>query len=72
MLLLESEGEEAAALAERLRKGLREKQFPVSVSIGIAEYEEGDTLDDAVKKADQALYASKEQGRDRITLYTEK
>lgn len=72
VLLLESEGEEAAAMAERLRKALREKQFPVSLSIGIAPYEEGDTLDDAVKKADQALYASKEQGRDRITLYTEK
>ena len=71
VLLLESEGEEAAAMAERLRKALREKQFPVSLSIGIAPYAEGDTLDDAVKKADKALYTSKEQGRDRVTLYTE-
>jgi GGDEF domain-containing protein len=58
-------------LAARIQKALKEKNFTVSLSIGIAPYIEGDTLDGAVKRADRALYTSKEQGRDRVTLYSE-
>ncbi|KTD57854.1 regulatory protein (GGDEF, PAS, PAC domains) [Legionella santicrucis] len=41
----------------------------VTVSIGLAEVPlEGTTLDDILNKADQALYAAKQQGRDRIVI----
>lgn len=71
VLLVESEEAYAASLAARIQKALKEKNFTVSLSIGIAPYIEGETLDDAVKRADRALYTSKEQGRDRVTLYSE-
>ena len=38
-------------------------------SCGVAEYQEGDTLDDLLQKADKALYSAKET-RDRVILST--
>ena len=37
----------------------------VSFSAGVAEYEAGETIDALLERADQALYAAKEAGRDR-------
>jgi GGDEF domain-containing protein len=38
----------------------------VSVSIGVAELLPGDSEDSLVRRADEALYAAKEEGRDRV------
>jgi diguanylate cyclase (GGDEF)-like protein len=53
--------EHAMAIAERLRTALPEG----SCSIGIAEWVRGESVDELVRRADQALYAAKEGGRDR-------
>jgi len=72
----------AFTLAEKIRKLLKEKPFThpkkeltfnVSISIGIASLDiEDDELDDLIAKADEALYVSKESGRNKTTLYSYK
>lgn len=40
---------------------------PLTASFGVAAFpDDGETFDDLLKTADQALYAAKEQGRDRV------
>jgi diguanylate cyclase (GGDEF)-like protein len=42
----------------------------ITVSIGMASFrnEEGDRIDDCVKRADQALYEAKRKGRNQVVL----
>lgn len=60
----------ALNLAERLRAELEAETFPVAGSItlsaGVAEYLEGESLEAWVGRADQALYRAKELGRNRV------
>ena len=66
--------EEAATLtAERLRKAVGELEFsvpsgPISVtiSLGVAQVTPQETLTDALKRADEALYVSKRSGRNQV------
>ncbi len=74
MLLPEAGLAEAQAVAERLRLGTQALQvledgrrLPVSISIGIASLEPGDAGPDALlARADRALYAAKNAGRDCV------
>ena len=59
---------------EELRRHIESLQIPgiddkVTVSIGVAQYQEGESLDDFFKRADEALYASKRAGRNAITFF---
>ncbi|MBL7665033.1 MAG: GGDEF domain-containing protein [Bacteriovoracaceae bacterium] len=66
-------------IAERLRKMVEihpftydKKRLPVSASIGIADYREGITTGvDLFKRADSAVYKSKENGRNQVNFYKE-
>lgn len=80
VVLLPNIDKEAAFIyAERVRRLIEGNPFPhrekqplgfVSISGGISEFpSDGDTLEDLIKLADAALYASKEDGRNRITRY---
>ena len=53
--------DEAAALVERLRAAA-----PGPCSIGVVERRTGDTADSLVARADSALYAAKQAGRDQV------
>ncbi|BAN47485.1 GGDEF domain-containing protein [Metapseudomonas resinovorans] len=61
--------EEAGQLMENLLRAVREAptSHPATISIGLARLADGDTLNQALIKADQALYQSKHNGRDRST-----
>ena len=62
--------ESAMQLAERLRRHVAEIQFPEvgqkTASFGVACYREGDQAEDVMKRADDALYRAKENGRNRV------
>lgn len=66
---------EAATIAERLRGLAEGAVMPglpaaqrVTVSIGVAEYRIGETVVQTVGRADQALYAAKQAGRNRVEI----
>lgn len=63
--------EDAAHLADLLCARVREEAslHPVTISIGLARVEDGETLNQALIKADQALYVSKHAGKDRFTFH---
>ncbi|MGE5702599.1 MAG: diguanylate cyclase [Clostridia bacterium] len=61
---------ESRELAEKLRKSIAESTWEtgtITASVGIATFTQADSDATIVKKADQALYASKENGRNRVT-----
>ena len=65
----------AMQAAERIRAAVAARQMPdgvgrVTVSVGVALWpRDGEAPQAVVKCADQALYASKQAGRDRVTLW---
>ncbi|MBR3224900.1 MAG: diguanylate cyclase [Atopobiaceae bacterium] len=48
-----------------------DEQIHVSVSVGLAQLRNGDSLERAVERADDALYVTKEGGRGFLTVYEE-
>lgn len=66
--------EEALRVAERLRSAFRSEPWPhrpVTASLGIdtAGPAEFPVADDLIRRADEALYRSKREGRDRVSAY---
>lgn len=63
--------DDVEALAARLCQVVREQpsQHPVTISIGVARVAAGDSLNQTLVKADQALYQSKHSGKDRYTFH---
>ena len=55
---------------EDLKYPFRDKKYKVSISVGIAERENDQSLTEVITNADMALYNSKNNGKNRITLYT--
>jgi len=49
------------------RKDTSEFIGPVSLSFGVAHYRSGESLDSLIRRSDQALYKSKQDGRCRVT-----
>jgi diguanylate cyclase (GGDEF)-like protein len=63
--------EQGLVLAERMRAGLRQmpvtfRPEPVTGSFGVTQWVDGDTVASFVDRADEALYAAKAAGRDRV------
>lgn len=75
ILLCETDESGAANFAERIRRGIEagfsaKVEVPVTISIGIAEYEHNDTLELLTDRADQALYLAKKNGRNRTVSWS--
>lgn len=73
VMMIESSLKGAVAAAERIRSRLNTTTpfsgglIPkMTVSIGVTEIDEEDSLDKALKKADTLLYQAKKSGRDRV------
>jgi diguanylate cyclase (GGDEF)-like protein len=77
IILPDVTAETAYARAEKIRRAIGElrvfegKEFfgEVTVSVGVALYpEDGTTAEVLLRKADQALYRAKQQGRDQVSI----
>lgn len=78
IVILQSTNLQGAAMAaEKLRAAVKEeviesdgKTIPVTISCGVAEmvYEK-ETYQEAIKRADEALYRSKHDGRNRVSVH---
>ncbi|MFP3850906.1 diguanylate cyclase [Pseudomonas sp. W5-01] len=73
LLLPTTPMDEGLALLERLREGIEQCPFhfkgervTVTVSMGITAFSQGERSDVVLKRADQALYRAKDEGRNRI------
>ena len=71
VLLPDTDASAAAHVAEKLRTELAGARttVPVTVSIGLATWD-GEAPEDLLHRADEALYAAKAAGRDRVTAAT--
>lgn len=78
LLLPHADIKTSFAIAEKLRKAIADAAIPinasdqlmVTVSIGVSEVSGDDgKIDQALKRADQALYQAKTSGRDRVVMF---
>ncbi|WP_068547764.1 diguanylate cyclase [Thalassotalea crassostreae] len=67
---------DAYNLAERIRKAIEEcvidfdgHSFSTTVSLGLAQVTEDDDLESVIKKADEAMYESKANGKNKVTHF---
>lgn len=78
LLLPNATPESAQQTAERLRAAVQDAVFlgergqrvPVTISLGISQHQPGLTGDSLISRADRALYASKQGGRNRGTRWS--
>lgn len=74
MILESAEAGQALVLVERLQNRMHSRPFPgvgrVTVSLGVAVHQPGESQADLLRRADEALYAAKRQGRNRAVLST--
>jgi diguanylate cyclase (GGDEF)-like protein len=76
LLLPEQDGEGARRAAELLRGAVAVHDYSgihaglrVTLSAGIATWQPGQSSDDLIRHADQALYRAKDEGRDRVCVH---
>lgn len=73
LLLPETDIEGGVIVAEKIRKNISvtpinysEEEIPVTMTFGVALYNEPMQLDECIKKADQALYFGKQKGKNCV------
>jgi diguanylate cyclase len=75
LVLTETSADDALTVTDKLRGVIEQANFhfrdtavPVTVSCGITDYSEGDSVEELYSRADEALYEAKEGGRNRSVL----
>ncbi|WP_320043616.1 GGDEF domain-containing protein [uncultured Desulfobacter sp.] len=81
ILLPETNVEGAYAVSEKIRNILCEKEWTIKdsgkrigqvrASMGIAQYKLGETGNEVITRADEAMYHAKNTGRDRIVIHSD-
>ncbi len=70
LILPEIDKQGGIIVAEKIRKRIQDLTFAdnlkITVSLGVAEYKHGLSIDDLVNAADLLLYAAKKNGRNRV------
>lgn len=74
VILEGADAEHAMQAAERFRDAIRKRKWPyqqITASFGVATVCQGSiTREELIRRSDMALYASKRNGRDRVTHYS--
>jgi diguanylate cyclase len=75
VIMPETNSEQACSVLEKIRIAIAETAFnykgqplPITLSMGITQFRDGDTIDSAFARADEALYSAKADGRNRVHL----
>jgi diguanylate cyclase (GGDEF)-like protein len=67
------DAQQAFELAEKLRRLIEEFVFDevgtMTCSFGVAQFQDGDTAEALTSRADAAMYAAKQKGRNRVVRY---
>ena len=62
--------EQAAEMAERLRKAVENNSFEeagsITISVGVIQYRRGETVSDFVKRVDEKMYQAKQVGKNLV------
>ena len=70
ILFIETNLEDAVISSNNIRKNIEKLEHKIagkiSVSLGVTQYQENDTLESLFKRCDEALYLAKENGRNRV------
>ncbi|MCF8110196.1 MAG: diguanylate cyclase [Desulfobacteraceae bacterium] len=75
VILPETNSKDAVKVCKRIMNEVKTQKFnlpegtaPVTLSIGVTQYNPGESINEFVSRADRAMYMSKEKGRNRISL----
>jgi diguanylate cyclase (GGDEF)-like protein len=76
VILPETNGEEAKTVAQRIRASLESENFKpipdkdakITISIGVTQYFPKEELSAFIRRADKAMYLSKKNGRNRVSV----
>ena len=70
MICRNADADAAGMLAEKLRAAIEQTSLSlkrqIAASFGVAMAQEGDTIADLLKRADECLYTAKNAGRNRV------
>ncbi|MGD8700916.1 MAG: diguanylate cyclase [Desulfosarcina sp.] len=80
IILPGTHGEEARTVAERLRVAVAAEDFTsgrhpeveITISIGVTQYRQEEKISNFVQRADQAMYRSKQAGRNKVSCIFDK
>lgn len=72
VLLPNTNLKKATMVAERLRRNLwknkKLEKYKVTISLGVTEYKNKDSMNKMIQRADSALYTSKKNGRNKVSI----
>ena len=80
VILTNATVDDAAQVADRLRQRIHALRVKtknsnrvldnISASFGVANYQPGESIEQFIDRADQGLYAAKQQGRNRVEIFS--
>lgn len=79
LFLPDTNSEKAYEVAERIRVAIaqlnmqsEQQTFSITASFGVAQAEQQERIEDWINRADKALYQSKQNGRNQVSIYQSK